>query len=140
MDPVIRSLLGRVQASEHSVRNTHGDTNVRPRKSLKDSRVCIKELDFVDVVGLQELHHLRGWQRVGSHGTPVHTHSLSHNGHAANGEGGEHDEEARNGGHFWDSRDNVCCGWMVSVFRILRMLEKEEEEGFELVATLVGAF
>ena len=64
MDPTLCGLLGRVQASEHGVGNANSDTNVGPRKCLENIRVGIKELDLVDVVGLQELHHIVGWQRV----------------------------------------------------------------------------
>lgn len=101
MDPAISSLLRRVQASEQSVGNTHSNSNVGARKGLKNIRVGIKELDFVDAVGLQELHHLVGWKGVRSHGAPIHPHSSSHTGNAGSDDE-EREEEARKSGsrHF----------------------------------------
>lgn len=97
MDPAISSLLRRVQAPEHSVGNTHTNINVGARKGLKNIRVGIKELDFGDTVGLQELHHLVGWKWVRSHGAPVHPHSSNHRSHGGSGDE-EGEEEARKSG------------------------------------------
>jgi len=86
MDPTIRSFLRRVQASEHSVRNAHSNGNVGARKRLKNIRVGFKELNFIDVVGLQELHHLERWKGVRSHGAPVHPNSSNHTAHGGSGD------------------------------------------------------
>ena len=100
MDPTLGSLLGCIQASKHGVRNSHSDSNVGPRKSLKNIRVGIKELDFVDIVGLQELHYLMRWQRVRRGGAPVDADGVRPISHKA-----ENDEKGENdcveiGGHF----------------------------------------
>lgn len=61
MDPTVSSLPGRVEGSKHIVRNAESDGYIRAREGLKNIRVSIEELDFVDVVGLQEKHHLGRW-------------------------------------------------------------------------------
>lgn len=71
MDPTLSSFPGGVESFEHGIRDARGDSNVGARESLQHERVGIKELDFGDVVGLQELHHLGCRERVGRHGTPV---------------------------------------------------------------------
>jgi hypothetical protein len=70
--PTLRSLFGRVQASEHAIWNAHNDTDVGPGERLENKWVSIKELHFGDVVGLQELHHLGRWERVRGRSAPVH--------------------------------------------------------------------
>lgn len=61
MNPSISNFSRRIQSFEQNIRNTNSDTNVRPRKSLKNIRFCIKQFHFVDVVGLQKFHYFHGW-------------------------------------------------------------------------------
>ena len=91
--PTLCSLLGRVKASEHRIWNAHSDTNIGPRKRWKNKWVSIKELDFGDVVGLQELHHLGRWERMRGGVAPV-------DAYGSNPRDGE-DEEEEEEGYDW---------------------------------------
>lgn len=71
VDPTFGSFSGGVQDFEHGVGNAEGDLNIGAGQGLEDEGIGIEELDFGDVVGVQEVHDLGRRKRVGRRRAPV---------------------------------------------------------------------